>query len=59
MAEVFVYSPNLSDAQITEAMFKPCRSIEQLVSEKIKITGPNVRICVLPEGPQSIPYLID
>jgi lactate racemase len=57
LADVFVYSPNLTDEQIIDAMFKPCRSIEQFIAEQPNVYGPGARICVLPEGPQCIPYL--
>jgi nickel-dependent lactate racemase len=56
-AEVYVYSDHLTDDQITSALFKPCRSIEATVAELIARYGPGARVCVLPEGPQTIPYL--
>lgn len=57
IADVFVFSSNLTGEQITEAMFKPCRSIEQFIAEQLNVYGPKARICILPEGPQCIPYL--
>jgi len=56
-ADVFVYSHNLSDEQIRGALFEPCRDIEALVVKLLEKYGPDARICVLPEGPQTIPYL--
>jgi nickel-dependent lactate racemase len=56
-AEVYVYSDYLTDAQIESALFKPCRSIEATTAELVTRFGPQPSICVLPEGPQTIPYL--
>jgi len=56
-ADVYVYSDGLSDAQIERALFKPCRNIEETVRRLAAQSGPNVRICAMPEGPQTIAYL--
>jgi nickel-dependent lactate racemase len=56
-ANVYFYSKNLSDEQITAAMLRPCHSIEAVVDKLIQEYGRDVSICVLPEGPQSIPYV--
>ncbi|MFN8491092.1 MAG: nickel-dependent lactate racemase [Caldilineaceae bacterium] len=56
-ADVYVYSDGLSDAQIERALFKPCRNIEETVRCLCAQYGPNARICVMPEGPQTIAYL--
>jgi nickel-dependent lactate racemase len=56
-ADVYVYSDYLSDEQIESALFKPCRSIEATAAELVSRWGPGARIFVLPEGPQTIPYL--
>lgn len=56
-AEVFVYSDGLTDEQIEGALFTPCRDIEQTVSQLKEKLGSEARICVIPEGPQTIPYL--
>ena len=56
-ADVFVYSDNLSDEQISNALFKPCRDIEATIRELQERYGRDSRICVLPEGPQTIPFL--
>jgi hypothetical protein len=56
-AQVHVYSDGLSDEQIRRALFVPCRSIEQTVTCLQAEYGPHPRICVLPEGPQTIAYL--
>lgn len=56
-ADVYVYSDGLSDAQITGALFQPCRDITATVAMLQARYGPNCRICVLPEGPLTIAYL--
>jgi nickel-dependent lactate racemase len=55
-ADVYVYADGLSDAQIERALLKPCRNIERTVAELLEKFGPDASICVLPEGPQTIPY---
>ena len=56
-ANVYVYSDGLTDEQIERALFIPCRNLEQTVSHLIGNYGAEARICVIPEGPQAIPYL--
>ena len=56
-AEVHVYSDGLTDGQIRRALFTPCRNIERTVASLQARYGPNARICVIPEGPQTIAYL--
>ena len=56
-ADVYVRSDNLTDQQIEAALLKPSHSIEATVSELLKKYGPEATICVLPEGPQTIPYV--
>lgn len=55
--DVYVYSNGLTDEQIAGALFTPCRDIEATVSQLQKEFGPQTRICAIPEGPQTIPYL--
>lgn len=56
-ADVYVYSDGLTAAQIEAALFKPCRHIEETVAALLDKFGPQARICVLPEGPQTIAYV--
>lgn len=56
-AEVYVKSSYLTEDQVREALLKPCRSIEETLQELLARYGPGARVCVLPEGPQTIPYL--
>jgi nickel-dependent lactate racemase len=54
-AEVHVYSDGLSDRQIREAMLIPCDSIRDTVARLVARYGRGARVCVLPDGPQTIP----
>lgn len=56
-AEVFVFSDGLSDEQIRKALFTPTRDIETTIDNLLTSWDEQVRICVMPEGPQLIPYL--
>jgi len=56
-AEVYFYSHNLSDEQIEGALLRPCRDIEATVAELLQKYGRRATLCVLPEGPQTIPYI--
>ena len=55
-ADVYVYSENLSEEQIHDAMLLPSSSVEDTL-EALLQDHPGARICILPEGPQTIPYL--
>lgn len=56
-AEVHVYSENLTDEQIRLALFEPSAGVEQTLAELMARFGRQARLCVMPEGPQTIPYV--
>lgn len=56
-ADVYLYSDQLDDETIKKALFKPVKNIRNLVDELVARIGPQAKICILPEGPQTIPYL--
>jgi nickel-dependent lactate racemase len=56
-ADVYLYSHNLSDEQIRGALLKPCRDVGTMVGGLLRKYGPGATICVLPEGPLTIPYV--
>jgi lactate racemase len=58
-ADVYVRTDNLTDVQIRSALLEPCARIEDKVAALLHAYGPRSRICVLPEGPQTIPYVAD
>jgi nickel-dependent lactate racemase len=57
-ADVYVYSDNLTDEQIQTALLRPCRNIATTVEQLRNKYGRDARIGVIPEGPQTIPYLV-
>jgi lactate racemase len=54
-ADIHIYTDGLSDEQIRQAMLTPCRDIESTLEKLLEHYGP--RLCVLPQGPMTIPYL--
>jgi nickel-dependent lactate racemase len=56
-ANVHVFSDGLSEQQIIDAHFVPCLNLEDTLINLLKIYGSDARICVLPEGPLTIPYI--
>ncbi len=56
-ADVYIYSDGLSDAQAEEMLLTPTRDVEALLGRLLEKHGPGARLCVLPEGPQTIPYV--
>ena len=56
-ADVYVYSDGLTDDQIRQALFHPCSNIEETANHLLGKYGSQARICVIPEGPQTIPYI--
>jgi nickel-dependent lactate racemase len=56
-ADVHLFSRNLTDEQIERAMLKPCHDIAATVGQLLKSYGRDASICILPEGPQTIPYV--
>jgi nickel-dependent lactate racemase len=56
-AQVFLKADGLTDAEIHAAHFSPIDDIVASVHEHLACGGPNTQLCVLPEGPQTIPYL--
>ena len=51
-ADVFVYSENLSDAQIKASLLHPCQNLPNAIKQLTEKYGK--RICVLPQGPLTI-----
>lgn len=55
-ARVHVYADGLSDEDLRRAHVIPCRSIEGTVA-RIRWENPRATIAVLPDGPQTVPYI--
>jgi nickel-dependent lactate racemase len=56
-ARVGVHS-TLSDADLRAAHLEPVGDLAEAVDRALAEAGPDARLCVLPEGPQTIPYLV-
>lgn len=55
-ADVHVYAEGLSDAELRNALVIPCRSIEETVA-RLRHQKPDALIAILPDGPQTVPYV--
>jgi lactate racemase len=58
-ADVFVKTDGLRPEEVRAAHFMPIDDIEQTVRDRLLRAGPASTLCVLPQGPQTIPYLPD
>jgi nickel-dependent lactate racemase len=56
-AAVYVRSDGLTDDEIRAALLLPCRRIEDTIASLLERHGRGASICVMPEGPQTIPYI--
>jgi len=56
-AKVYVHSRGLSPQQIRNALLEPAPSLDATLAGLVCAAGSAARICVLPEGPVTIPYL--
>jgi nickel-dependent lactate racemase len=56
-ADVFLYS-TLDKGTVERAHLKPVEDMDQLIRDLVEKYGPATRICILPEGPHTIPYLV-
>jgi nickel-dependent lactate racemase len=56
-ADIYVFSEGLTNEQVERALFIPCENIENTVYDLVKKYQPSARICVMPDGPMTIPYL--
>jgi nickel-dependent lactate racemase len=56
-ANVYVFSDYLSDDEVRGMLLQPCHDIEATLSDLMGKCGQAARLCVLPEGPQTIPYV--
>jgi hypothetical protein len=56
-SRVVMHTSYLSDTDLAEAHLSQTPDISAAIHEEVRRIGPEARICVLPEGPQTIPYL--
>jgi nickel-dependent lactate racemase len=56
-AQVYLKSSFLTEAQIRSAHLEPAEDIQATVLDSLDRYGKEARLCVLPQGPQTIPFL--
>jgi nickel-dependent lactate racemase len=56
-SRVFLFADKLDDETIRRALFNPVQDPEVLIRNILEECGPDARVCVLPEGPLTIPYI--
>jgi len=56
-ARVLVKADGLSTDQLRAAKFDPLGDVTEGVRKALAEAGPDARLCVLPQGPQTVPYL--
>jgi nickel-dependent lactate racemase len=56
-ARVLVKADGLSTDQLRSAKFDPIGDVTDSIKDALDAAGPDARLCVLPQGPQTVPYL--
>ena len=56
-ARVAVHASGIPDADLVEAGLQPAGDIAAFVARALHSAGAQARVCVLPDGPQTIPYV--
>ena len=57
-AEVLVKTSGLGPDQVRAAHFVPIEDVSRTVCDALERAGAGATLCVLPQGPQTIPYLV-
>ena len=58
-AAVLLKTEGLTDEQVRAVHLTPIHDVGAATRDALARSGPEARVCVLPEGPQTIPYLED
>ncbi len=56
-ASVHLFSDNLTDDEIRNAMLIPCHDVAAAVHSAVEDHGPEATVAIMSEGPQTIPFL--
>jgi nickel-dependent lactate racemase len=56
-AKVYLKTSYLTDEQVRAAHLEPVHDLEEAVARALRNMGAGATLCVLPEGPQTIPYV--
>jgi lactate racemase len=54
---VVMHTSYLTDADLADAHLQQTADISETIAAQLRQLGPAARVCVLPEGPQTIPYV--
>lgn len=54
---VYLFSNKLDSDTIKKTLLNPINDVSSLIDEIVRKIGPKTRLCIMPEGPQTIPYL--
>jgi lactate racemase len=57
-SRVVMHTSYLSDADLADAHLAQTEDIAATVAAEVRAVGNGARVCVLPEGPQTIPYVV-
>ncbi len=56
-AQVHLHTDGLTDTQVAQAHMQRCLDVAETAERLAREAGPDARIAVLPQGPQTIPYV--
>ena len=56
-SRVVMHTGTLTDADLAAVHLEQTPDISTTVAESLAAAGPDARLCILPEGPQTIPYV--
>lgn len=54
--QIIMHTSHLSGADLADAHLTQTSDVSEAIAAELR-AGANARLCVLPEGPQTIPYL--
>ena len=57
-ARVQIKTAGLKPEEVRAAHFTPVDDVSEAVADALRRAGPAATLCVLPQGPQTIPYLV-
>ena len=53
----YVHADGLSDTQLRDAWLLPAADVPACIAQLLEAAGPAARLAILPQGPQTIPYI--
>ena len=57
-AQILLKNSYIKDSEVMKSHIVPISDINVAINESLDKHGPNSSLCILPQGPQVIPYLI-